>query len=168
MTHAREGTTGMGAARQPGSPASAESADLPRRALDYLTDGILLLDEEGNVLYLNAAAENLLGVSETLPGTPWQWLLDPGSDAELVHETLTGGPGGERTAILRTENGLHTVDMACVPLPEDEGGALLRLAPNRGAGLDSEVLYRARHDPVTGAYNRWEMENRLTAALRRS
>ncbi|MFP4607246.1 MAG: GGDEF domain-containing protein, partial [Thiohalospira sp.] len=42
------------------------------------------------------------------------------------------------------------------------------MAPNRGAGLESEVLYRARHDPVTGAYNRWELEQRLNAALRRS
>lgn len=166
MTHAQQGATLREADGRPAPPPAAGTADLPRRALDYLTDGILLLDDGGDLLYLNPAAERLLGASGALPGTPWPGFLDPGSDADLVQETLAGGPGGERTTILRTPEGLHTVDMACTPLPE--GGALLRLAPNRGAGIESEVLYRARHDPVTGTYNRWELEKRLGAALRRS
>ena len=141
----------------------------PHHILEHLTDGLVLLDGDGGIRYLNPAAGNLLGMGEVEPGTPWDQVIEPGSDGDLIDTALNDGGGGERTAILRTPHGLHTVDLACTPVPEEHGaGVLLRLAPNRGAGMDSEVLYRARHDAVTGAYNRWELEQRLHAALRRT
>lgn len=124
MTSTNGTATVISTEHQPAYPPATLAADRPRRALDYLADGILLLDSQGEVIYLNPAARRLLAVAEPAPATAWEAILDPGSDAELIHETLAGGPGGEHTAILRTPDGIHTVDMACTPLPpEAEGGA---------------------------------------------
>ncbi|MFP4607299.1 MAG: diguanylate cyclase domain-containing protein [Thiohalospira sp.] len=144
-----------------------------RRLLDHLTDAILLLDGEGRVRYLNPAAASLLGRDRTdeAPARHWRDLLavaDPA--ARMVAGCLAGREGGEQTLTLRIGHRYHRAALACSPLPGEEGtdGAVLRLTTGRGAGLDEEIVYRARHDAVTGLHNRWEFEARLEEQLHRN
>ena len=141
-----------------------------RRLLDHLTDAILLLDGEGRVRYLNPAAASLLeqDSGEEATGRYWRDLLAVTDHAEqMVADCLAGHEGSERTLTLRVGNRYRRAALACSPLPGDNGvdGAVIRVTTGRGAGLDEEIVYRARHDAVTGLHNRWEFETHLDERL---
>ena len=140
------------------------------RLLDHLTDAILLLDVAGRVRYLNPAAASLLQPAGEATRRHWQELLPvTGRDGEMVTRCLAGGEGGEQTLTLRSGNRERRAALACSPLIGEGGseGAVLRLTTGRGAALDEETIYRARHDAVTGLHNRWEFEHRLAERIRR-
>jgi two-component system, NtrC family, nitrogen regulation sensor histidine kinase GlnL len=97
------------------------------RLLDALSQGVLLLDAEDRVLYLNPAAEDLLGaggldvvgrsLTELIPETPLAELV---SRARSGFEILS-----QRDLIFTTQSGRHQVD--CVTSPDADGAVLIEL-----------------------------------------
>ncbi|UCH98234.1 MAG: PAS domain S-box protein [Candidatus Aminicenantes bacterium] len=63
-----------------------------RRIIERSADGILILDQEGRIIFTNPAAEKILGKTpDELIGQKFGYTLVPGEAAEL---NITGEPGG--------------------------------------------------------------------------
>jgi two-component system nitrogen regulation sensor histidine kinase GlnL len=112
------------AARQPKRSASTVEHS---RILDALSQGVMLLAEDDRVLFLNPAAEDLLGsggldavgrrLVELVPETP---LPDLVARARKGLETLS-----QRDMEFATQSGRHQVD--CVTTPDADGTVLIEL-----------------------------------------
>ena len=89
-----------------------------QRLLDVLTTAVLLADADGRVLYLNAAAEDLLGTSaQRSSGTPLDVLIE--SDGGLTdlfrHSAATGGAYSRREVPLYAASRTLMVDCRVTP-----------------------------------------------------
>lgn len=115
--------------------ASALARTLPGaerlRLLDHLGTSVLLATASGEVLYLNAAAENLLGTSsQRAIGQPIAQLLGPGADtlpALLSRAATAGASFSRRELLLELSPGEPTVVDCRVTPVLDPGVELPRL-----------------------------------------
>jgi len=144
-------------------------------ALEWLPDGIVVVDPQFTVSYANSAAAQLLG--NRWRGRSARSLLEcfdpPTADtlmAALKNVLSTGDPEkrvGE--AVVGSEPAPRTVALSVLPLTNDlaeTSGAMILLRERRAPGphLD-ELSYRASHDPLTGLFNRWEFSAMLSNLL---
>ena len=150
-------------------------------ALQSLAEAIVTTDLEGHLVYLNPAAEKLLGVSraqaagrllEEIVG-----LIDQ-NDRKLltdpVREAIGGGNGNPHTltrrAVLlgKASGEERAIELAASPLRDHNGeltGAVVLLHDvTELRGLHRQMSYQATHDALTGLVNRREFERRLEEA----
>jgi diguanylate cyclase (GGDEF)-like protein len=129
--------------------ASAESHF--RGTVDASTDGVVVVNREGVVIYANAAAAAMLG--------------DP--RAQLVGK-LASFPVAS-TATQRSDHEVFLAELRILST-EWEGEpavlGLLRDVTERSLA-DAEMAFRATHDPVTALPNRYLFDDRLRQALAR-
>lgn len=98
--------------------------------LDFLINGVLLVDAELVIHYANPAAQQLLAhSSRKLPGTPLPALIDYLSlDTEVMKESLAAGQGFTDSEVtLVADKKAHTMLLTAQPLPE--GLILLEMSP---------------------------------------
>jgi diguanylate cyclase (GGDEF)-like protein/PAS domain S-box-containing protein len=149
-------------------------------ALQSLGEAIVTTDLDGNLTYLNPAAEKLLGVAraqalgrmlEEVVG-----LVDQNDRkllAEPVREAVSGGAQphnvSRRAVLLGKSSGEErAIELGASPLRDDDGelaGAVILLHDvTELRGLHRQMSYQATHDALTGLVNRREFERRLAEA----
>ena len=150
-------------------------------ALQSLAEAIVTTDVEGRLVYLNPAAEKLLGASRAqaagrqldeivglMDQNDRKLLTDP------VKEAVGGGNGNphaltRRAVLLGKSSGEErAIELAASPLRDHNGdlsGAVVLLHDvTELRGLHRQMSYQATHDALTGLVNRREFERRLEEA----
>jgi len=150
-------------------------------ALQSLAEAIVTTDLEGQLVYLNPAAEKLLGVGraqatgrllEEIFG-----LIDQNDRkllADPVREAISGGNGNPHTltrrAVLlgKASGEERAIELAASPMRDHNGeltGAVVLLHDvTELRGLHRQMSYQATHDALNGLVNRREFERRLEEA----
>lgn len=145
--------------------------------LEWLPDGVLVVDETGRIVYLNRQAERLTGYRRSeLLLRPVE-LLVPTSLRAMHREERLGyaarprarpmGPA-DRDFRLRRKNGSEIVaDIALGPIGRPGNHhtvATIRDATER-IRMENDLKHRALHDPLTGLANRALFFDRLHQAM---
>ena len=150
-------------------------------ALQSLAEAIVTTDLEGHLVYLNPAAEKLLGVGRAQAmGRPLEEIVgivdqnDRKLLADPVREAIGGGNGDPHTltrrAVLlgKASGEERAIELAASPLRDHNGeltGAVVLLHDvTELRGLHRQMSYQATHDALTGLVNRMEFEQRLEEA----
>ncbi len=149
-------------------------------ALQSLSEAIVTTDLAGHLVYLNPAAEKLLGVGraqamgrllEEIVG-----LMDQNDRkllADPVREAIDGGNGNpqaltRRAVLLGKASGEErAIELSASPLRVDgelSGAVVLLHDVTELRGLHRQMSYQATHDALTGLVNRREFERRLEEA----
>ena len=149
-------------------------------AMESLAEAVVTTDLDGNLVYMNPAAEKLLGVGraqalgrmlEEVVG-----LVDQNDRkllSEPVREVVAGGANPHavsRRAVLlgRSSGEERAIELGASPLRGDDGelvGAVILLHDvTELRGLHRQMSYQATHDALTGLVNRREFERRLSEA----
>jgi diguanylate cyclase (GGDEF)-like protein/PAS domain S-box-containing protein len=150
-------------------------------AMQSLAEAIVTTDLEGHLVYLNPAAESLLGVGRAqamgrlleeivgLVDTNDRKLL-----ADPVREAIGAGNGtpqtlSKRAVLLGKASGEErAIELAASPLRDHNGevvGAVVLLHDvTELRGLHRQMSYQATHDALTGLVNRRDFERRLEEA----
>jgi diguanylate cyclase (GGDEF)-like protein/PAS domain S-box-containing protein len=146
--------------------------------VETTSDLVSIIDEEtGAVLYLNAAARDLLGYPDPdLGDLALAHLLNEDSDAvyiEQVRPVLLRDDTWSGELVLRTTAGEDRHVWMSVAGEFDSDGVLVRLSfvgrdvtDRRRA--EAELAHQATHDPLTGLPNRALLLNHLDLAIARS
>ncbi len=159
------------------APAGSRGADL---ALECLAEPVVTIDVQGDVAYLNPAAEKLLQVSQVdARGKSLGELVDIAEDSDRrsmldpVQQALAGNAAvylGRRTVALRrpaSEDRL--VEVSASPLRrtngDSDGAVVLLHDVTELRGTARQLSYQATHDALTGLVNRREFERRLEDAV---
>jgi diguanylate cyclase (GGDEF)-like protein/PAS domain S-box-containing protein len=150
-------------------------------AMHSLAEAIVTTDLDGRLVYLNPAAEKLLGVTraqamgrllEEIVGLMDQndrkLLADPIKEAT---SSTNGGPHtlSKRAVLLGKASGEErAIELAASPLRDHDGdlvGAVVLMHDvTELRGLHRQMSYQATHDALTGLVNRREFERRLDEA----
>lgn len=144
--------------------------------LQNASDGVVILDEEGLLLYVSPGAGRLLGRSpDELVGESGLSLLHP-DDLELATSVLEPVVRGQvsrgRVEVrARTEDGNWCwLEVLATDMRDDPavGGVVANFRDVNDRKAEEEALeHRASHDQLTGLVNRTTVQERLDAALRR-
>jgi diguanylate cyclase (GGDEF)-like protein/PAS domain S-box-containing protein len=150
-------------------------------ALQSLAEAIVTTDLEGRLVYLNPAAEKLLGVlTFQAQGKPLEEvvsLIDQ-NDRKLLSDPISeaiGGANGDAHALSRravllgkTTGEERAIELAASPLRDHKndlvGAVVLLHDVTELRGLHRQMSYQATHDALTGLVNRREFERRLGEA----
>ncbi len=150
-------------------------------ALQSLAEAIVTTDLEGRLVYLNPAAEKLLGVlTIQAQGKPLEEvvsLIDQ-NDRKLLSDPISeaiGGANGDAHALSRravllgkTTGEERAIELAASPLRDHKndlvGAVVLLHDVTELRGLHRQMSYQATHDALTGLVNRREFERRLGEA----
>ncbi len=149
--------------------------------LESIGEGVITTDTQGRIDYLNAAAEQLIGVKrEQAAG---KRLVELVSFVDEADRRDLGDPVGRALADRRRAS-VGRRALMVVPEGERELSVELTASPIKGPdgevagavvimhdvteirGLTQQMSYQATHDALTGLINRREFERRLEDALR--
>ncbi len=146
-------------------------------ALQSLAEAIVTTDLEGRLVFMNPAAEKLLGVMTIqAQGKPLEdvvSLIDQNDRkllADPISEAVGGGSGAphatSRRAVLVSKSGgeERAIELAASPLRVNDdlvGAVVLLHDVTELRGLHRQMSYQATHDALTGLVNRREFERRL-------
>jgi diguanylate cyclase (GGDEF)-like protein/PAS domain S-box-containing protein len=158
----------------------ADGRSRARLTLEALFEALITTDAQGQVEYLNPAAERLLGISASdAQGRSLEEIAravdepDQKMLAEPVRQVLSSGTAvslGRRAVLIgSSSDGEHLVELSAAPIRMSTGetlGAVVLLHDvTESRGLARQMSYQAAHDALTGLVNRREFERRLQAAL---
>jgi diguanylate cyclase (GGDEF)-like protein/PAS domain S-box-containing protein len=163
-------------------PGTQTTAARPRAliTLDLMGESVITVDADGNIDYLNHAAEALLGQSfDQVVGKSFldvASLVDESDRRSLgdpVRKALaTGGrvTMGRRAVLVPAKGGSErSVEISVTPLrvegKEVIGLVLVLHDTSELRGLTRQMTYQASHDALTGLANRREFERRLQEAM---
>ena len=145
--------------------------------LEWLPDGVLVVDETGRIVFVNRQAERLTGYRRSeLKGRPIEVLV-PASLRAMHRDERIGytarprprpmGPA-DRDFRLRRKNGSELIaDIALGPIGRPGSHrtvATIRDATER-IRMENDLKHRALHDPLTGLANRALFFDRLHQAM---
>ena len=160
----------------------AASQQRLRRVYESLSSGVVMLDRDGRIVDVNAAAQEMLGVpfgemrGLVLSDSLWDVARFDGSESPLDERPAmvalrTGQPvHGEILRIKRPDGAYRWLQIDAVPF-HDNGGAIeglmlncIDLTPRMQA--EAALQHQARHDALTNLPNRIFLQDRLEYALR--
>jgi diguanylate cyclase (GGDEF)-like protein/PAS domain S-box-containing protein len=148
--------------------------------LESIGEGIITTDNDGQIDYMNRAAESLIGTSRDdaaghkigelfslVDDSDRRPLGDPVERCLAMRRRVNMG----RRAVMLTQDGEqeHSVELSASPIRgpgESISGSVIvfhDVAELRG--LTRKMSYQATHDPLTGLVNRREFERRLDEAM---
>ncbi len=146
--------------------------------LASISDGVVTVDGEGRIAFLNAAAESLMGVkAPAVAGRPAREVLDlrtlDGARRlpDVVGPCLRAGTVGSRVQarLLDQEGRTYEVEITCSCIRTRHGDVVGAIAVLRdlteAKQLERELRYAATHDALTGLPNRKQLEEALEAAV---
>ncbi|MDP6615666.1 MAG: EAL domain-containing protein [Gammaproteobacteria bacterium] len=148
--------------------------------LESLGESVITADTDGNIDYMNAAAEKLTGTQrDEALGQPFGDIVklvreddrrdlgDPVSRCLQKRRRISMG----RRALLMPSNGNGEISIEATASPimspdEELAGAVIIMRDvSELRGLTREMSYQASHDPLTGLANRREFERQVNAGL---
>jgi diguanylate cyclase (GGDEF)-like protein/PAS domain S-box-containing protein len=148
-------------------------------ALESLAEGIVVTDAQGQVEFMNAAAESLAGISRfDARGRRFEDIVGLVDEAERraiadpVRHAIESGAAvhAPRRALLvsRESGDERAIEPLASPLRDAQGvvtGAVVLLRDvTELRGMTRQMSYQATHDALTGLVNRREFERRLEEA----
>jgi len=147
--------------------------------LHSIMDAVITTDVNGQVEYLNPAAEELTGwdshIARGLPLTRIFSLFDGSSRTSIeepVNRSLQSGKSftSTRDCILNRNDGSHlSIQYSTSPIMSvgnaPLGVVLVFHDVTENRSMARQLTYQAAHDPLTGLINRAEFEKRLEYAL---
>ncbi|RRQ20964.1 EAL domain-containing protein [Thiohalobacter thiocyanaticus] len=158
------------------------SRELAEVTLHSIADAVVTTDEQGRITYMNPAARKLTGIA---PGYGEQQPI--GEVMRLAHEddgTFIADPVSQcidtnqvvdmqqHCVLIRRDGMPVPVDPAVAPIRDHDGrvrGAVMIMHDmSEARALQHELSYQASHDPLTGLYNRRELDHELQRLLERS
>jgi len=149
-------------------------------ALDALGEGVITTDLGGRIVYVNRAAEELVGhaaqdaVGRTLPEVlDLVEESDRRSLGDPVRQCLTTGArvniGRRGMAVAGSGEGERSIELSVSPVRDAAGAIVGTVIALRDVsdlrGLTRQMSYQASHDALTGLVNRREFERRLQETL---
>ena len=162
-------------------PATAGAPARPRAVatLDAMGEGVVTVDTDGRIDYVNHAAEALLGQKfDQLVGRLFgetASLIDESDRRSLgdpVRKCLSNGGRitmGRRAVLVPAQGIERSVEISVSPLTSDSkdilGVVLVLHDTSEVRGLTRQMSYQASHDALTGLVNRREFERRLQEAM---
>jgi diguanylate cyclase (GGDEF)-like protein len=122
-----------------------------RGVVDNSTDGVIVVNRDGIVVFANAAAAQMLGTTRSQ-------LVGKAASFPVVSTTSR-----------RPDHEVFLADMRMLSTDWDDEPAVLALMRDvtERSMADAEMAFRATHDPVTGLPNRYLLDDRLKQALAR-
>lgn len=148
-----------------------------RRALDTVSEGSLITDAEQRIVYANASIQNFTGYSEAdLLGENCRILQGVGTNPDTVHairESLAFGDTFTGDILNYRKDGAPFWNSLTISPVKDHTGTTTHFVSAQNdvsllTNLQAQLLFQATHDPMTGLYNRLELDSRLTDAMARS
>ena len=146
--------------------------------LESITDGVVTIDDEGEVYYMNPVAERFVGRTlERARGHGVEEIFrarDERTGAPLTREEVLRHVGDSReigrSMVVTSETGdTHLVHCSVSPVIDAGGrrhGAVLNFSDlSEELRLRSELVHQATHDPLTDLVNRREFERRTGGAI---
>ncbi|MDP4074147.1 EAL domain-containing protein [Acidovorax sp. A1169] len=146
--------------------------------LAAIGDAVVTTDLHGKVLYLNPAAEVLVGMpAQEATGRPLAQVLQlndgtgPLGADQLVERVLRGGPthrDGFTPTVVRPDQSLVPIKLVGSPIHHQSlprGVVLVLHDVTREQHYVEQLSWQASHDALTGLVNRREFERRLEALL---
>ncbi len=150
----------------------AEREALLSALVEQSIEGIALSDMEGRFIMVNTACSELLGYSkEELLRMSIPDLLAPGVQPELLSRIKRTEQPGRREAQLRRKDGtLFMAEISGSPVLTGQGLQVLGIIRDitERTRKEQALIYSARHDGLTGLYNRGVLEERLGAEVDRA
>jgi diguanylate cyclase (GGDEF)-like protein/PAS domain S-box-containing protein len=154
--------------------------ELAEITLNAIGDGVIRIDTDGRVEYLNPSARRLLDMDDkAIDGRPINCFIRLGSDDstaptdDLIQKCLAGEKLQleEGQAWLCCHGGTQrTIDLSASPIRDSDGktmGAVLAFSDiSEQLEIRRQMAYQAEHDALTGLGNRYRFEteaNRLIA-----
>ncbi|SNB46776.1 PAS domain S-box protein [Geobacter sp. DSM 9736] len=140
-------------------------------AMESSIDGMVIVDEAGNIVYANQAHAGIHGYEEPpeLIGKHWSMLYEPEESARIEREIMRilrkkGKWRGE--AMGRRSDG-STFPQE-VSLTVIDGGGVISVVRDISERKETEekLRYMSTHDPLTGFYNRAYFEEEITRLQR--
>jgi len=122
-----------------------------RGAVDNSTDGVIVVNRDGIVVFANTAAAVMLGTTRSN-------LVGKAATFPVVSTTSR-----------RPDHDVVLADMRVLSTDWDDEPAVLALMRDitERSMADAEMAFRATHDPVTGLPNRYLLDDRMKQALAR-
>lgn len=166
---------------QVASSGRLQGTRIAEATLESISEGVITTDMRGQIDYLNAAAETLLGCArDHARGRPLAdvvALVDesdrrPLGDpvASCLQERRRVDLGRRALLIARATGKEFSVELRASPIRvarNETGGCVVVLRDvSELRGLTRRMSYQASHDPLTGLANRREFERRLEEALK--
>ena len=152
--------------------------------LSSISDGVITVNVDGTVRYMNRAAEQLVGQSlEAVRGRAIDAVFDARDERderdgaaaipELLQRSTSGAHGLGRSVTVTAGDGrTRTLYCHTAPVIGTNGlhhGVVLNFSDLTGElALRSELAHQATHDSLTGLVNRREFEHRTVAAIERA
>jgi len=164
------------APREPARRAHANAWE----ALDALGEGVITTDLQGRIVYVNRAAEALIGQAATdANGRTLLEVIDLVEEGDRkalgdpVRQCLTTGGRvhvGRRGMVVSGDGeGERSIELSVSPLRDAAGelaGTVIAIRDVTDLrGLTRQMSYQASHDALTGLVNRREFERRLQESL---
>ncbi|HEX4964474.1 MAG TPA: EAL domain-containing protein [Thermoanaerobaculia bacterium] len=159
--------------------ALAQEKELAQVTLASIGDGVIRTDDMGVVDYLNPVAERLTGWTAAeacgLPVARVFNVIDEATGKPLhnaVEHCLAEGRVVEHNGysmLVRRDGREFAIRDSVAPIQDRQGritGSVLVFKDvTQLRGMEREMIYLARHDPLTGLINRREFEKRLQLCL---
>jgi diguanylate cyclase len=159
----------------------AEERERLRTTLRAIGDAVITTDAVGQITYVNAAAESLIGQQfdqiagrrldevvvlthpQTLKATQSMFALclARGEPVKRSDRCLLHRPDGTPCYIMDTASPVHDAEGAV------NGVVVVLHDATESMARDRELSHRAAHDPLTGLTNRFEFERRLGECVER-
>ena len=145
-----------------------------KESLDAIADGVITVNDQGIIEYINPIAEVMLGINhDDALGQHVESLLNVKCDeAEALlsnnSANLLDTASNQfkcQTTLVRSDGVKYQVELTIISISDDHGkfdgaSVILREIP-RHNGIDSEFNWRSGHDPLTKLLNRVEFHARL-------
>lgn len=147
--------------------------------LDSIADGVMVIDINGTVTYLNPAAERMTGWSRAaacgrshlevlhiIDGQSRAPAVNPLATAILQNRTATLSPN---SVMIHRDGAETAIDDTAAPMHDESGALCGAVIVFRDVGVTrsraQEMVHRAQHDTLTDLPNRLLLNERLTQAI---
>ena len=147
--------------------------------LHSIMDGVITIDAEGLIVYLNPVAERMLGLearcAEDMPLQDVIQLVHEDSGEDIISPTVACLVNRRvevlenHAALLRADGKVIPIEATAAPMRNDEGeiiGAVMVFQDvSQQRRMSRQLSYQASHDMLTGLYNRHMFEEQLETVL---